>query len=51
MASNNNDNVRKVGRDSKTGEFIPIKEALRRPATTEVEKIHYPKHPPKGKGK
>jgi len=31
----------KLGRDSKTGEFITIKEARRRPNTTTVE--HIPK--------
>ena len=30
---------RKVGRDAKTGRFIPIKEAKRRPSTTVVETI------------
>jgi len=30
---------RKIGRDAKTGEFIPVKEALRRPSTTTVETI------------
>ena len=35
--------VRKVGRDSRDGQFIPIEEAKRRPSTTEVEKIRYPK--------
>ncbi len=34
--------VRKVGRDSGNGQFIPIKETVRRPKTTEVEKIKYP---------
>lgn len=28
-----------VGRDSKTGHFIPVKEAERRPNTTTVERI------------
>jgi hypothetical protein len=28
-----------VGRDAKTGEFIPVKEAQRRPSTTVVETI------------
>jgi hypothetical protein len=32
-----------VGRDSKTGEFIKVKEAERRPSTTEVEHIKIPK--------
>ena len=35
--------TRKVGRDSRTGEFVPIKETDRRPATTEKETIRYPK--------
>lgn len=30
------------GRDSKTGQFIPIKEAKRRPSTTEIERIPIP---------
>ena len=30
------------GRDAKTGEFIPVREAVRRPATTVVETIKYP---------
>lgn len=30
--------VRK-GRDAKTGKFIPIREAKRRPSTTVVEKV------------
>jgi hypothetical protein len=29
----------KIGRDAKTGEFIPVKEAKQRPATTVVETI------------
>ncbi len=29
----------KIGRDAKTGEFIPVKEAERRPSTTVVETI------------
>ena len=28
-----------LGRDSKTGEFIPVREAKRRPNTTTVERI------------
>ena len=27
------------GRDAKTGQFIPIKEAKRRPSTTVIEKV------------
>lgn len=29
----------KIGRDSRTGEFIPVKVAERRPSTTQVETI------------
>lgn len=29
----------KIGRDARTGEFIPVKEAVRRPSTTTVETI------------
>jgi len=29
----------KIGRDAKSGEFIPVKEAQRRPSTTVVETI------------
>lgn len=29
----------KIGRDAKTGEFIPVKEAQRRPSTAVVETI------------
>lgn len=35
--SNNNSKGFKIGRDSKTGEFIPRKEADRRPNTTQIE--------------
>jgi len=42
MAKKDED-VRKVGRDSGDGRFIPIEEAKRRPGTTEIEKIKYPK--------
>jgi hypothetical protein len=28
-----------VGRDSKTGQFIPVEEAKRRPSTTTVERV------------
>jgi hypothetical protein len=30
------------GRDSKTGEFIPVEEARRRPSTTTVERVPKP---------
>ena len=29
----------KIGRDARTGEFIPVKEAKRRPSTTVIETI------------
>lgn len=32
----------KIGRDARTGEFIPVKEAVRRPTTTVVETIKVP---------
>lgn len=35
--------TRKVGRDSGSGQFIPIREAVRHPRTTEVETIRIPK--------
>ena len=31
-----------LGRDSKTGEFIPVKETERRPNTTTVERVPKP---------
>lgn len=31
-----------IGRDSKTGEFIPVSEAKRRPATTQIERVPKP---------
>ena len=34
--------TRKIGRDAKTGEFIPVKEAERRPSTTVIERIPVP---------
>ena len=39
--SGNSGNQR--GRDSGTGQFIPISEALRRPKTTEVETMPKPR--------
>ena len=32
--------TRKIGRDAKTGEFIPVKEAQRRPNTTVIQFAH-----------
>lgn len=31
--------TRKIGRDARTGEYIPVKEAEKRPSTTVVETI------------
>lgn len=31
--------TKEIGRDAKTGQFIPVEEAKRRPTTTVVEKI------------
>ena len=45
LATENNSSMGKnsktfpLGRDAKTGEFIPVKEAKRRPNTTTVERI------------
>ena len=30
------------GRDSRTGQFIPLSEAKRRPSTTEIERVPIP---------
>lgn len=32
----------KIGRDAKTGEFIPVKVAIKRPSTSTVETIPRP---------
>ena len=34
-----------IGRDARTGEFIPVREAIRRPTTTVVETIVRPARP------
>lgn len=34
--------TRKVGRDAETGQFIPIKEAEKRPKTTVIETVPVP---------
>jgi len=41
----------KLGRDSRTGEFIPVKDAERRPNTTTIERIPKAGHGDTGKGK
>lgn len=41
--------TKKIGRDARTGLFIPVSEAIRRPSTTVVETIKSPK--PSGGGK
>jgi len=35
----------KIGRDAKTGQFIPVSEAKKRPSTTVVETIKKPSKP------
>ncbi len=35
---------RLAGRDARTGEFIPVSEARRRPTTTVVERLPLPGH-------
>jgi len=47
MSGKKSGGTHQIGRDAKTGEFIRVKEAQRRPSTTVVETI---KNPPK-KGK
>lgn len=37
-------NSRLAGRDAKTGEFIKVQEAKRRPASTVVERLPLPGH-------
>lgn len=37
--SKNPETTRQIGRDARTGEFIPVREAIRRPGTTVVETI------------
>ncbi len=43
--------TRPIGRDSKTGEFIPVAEARRRPATTLVERVPKPGYGDTGSGR
>ncbi|WP_420430140.1 hypothetical protein [Kordiimonas sp.] len=40
--------TRKIGRDARTGKFIPVDTAERRKATAVVETIKVPKKPKKG---
>lgn len=42
MAGNKKNDSFKVGRDAKTGEFISVEAAKRRPATSTVETIKKP---------
>ena len=39
MSSKKGVSTRKIGRDAKSGQFIPVKTAKRRPSTTVVETI------------
>ena len=45
------DKPTKIGRDARTGEFITVKEAQRRPSTTVVETIKRGPPPPAPKKK
>jgi len=47
MAGNTSTGGFKVGRDAKTGRFIPVKEAERRSATAVVETLKKPPKQPK----
>jgi len=40
-----------LGRDSKTGQFSPVKDAKRRPATTTVERVPKPGYGDTGRSK
>ena len=40
-----------IGRDARSGEFVPLKETKRRPATTTVEKLPKPKKKAKKKAR
>jgi hypothetical protein len=40
--SKKSDGIR-IGRDAKTGEFMPVKDAQKRPSTTTVETLPKPK--------
>ncbi len=42
--------ARRGARDSQTGQFIPLKEADRRPATTQKENIPLPGYGDTGRG-
>ena len=44
--ANRNQQSQKIGRDAKSGQFIPVREAQRRPTTTKVETM---KRKPQGK--
>ena len=44
MAANKPPASRIGGRDSRTGQFIPLRETVRRPDTTQRERIPLPGH-------
>jgi len=46
-----NRQARRGARDSRTGQFIPVKEADKRPNTTQKENIPLPGHGDTGRGK
>jgi hypothetical protein len=39
MATKKKAKTTTIGRDSRSGEFVPLKETKKRPATTTVEKV------------
>ena len=43
--------TRVAGRDAKTGQFIPVEETKKRPATTVRERVPLPGHGDTGSGK
>lgn len=49
--SNNEPQSRIGGRDSRTGQFIPLRETERRPDTTQRERIPLPGYGDTGRGK
>ena len=49
MATKKGNQEDRIGRDAKTGQYIPLEEALSRPDDTVTEPRHQPKPPKKGR--
>jgi hypothetical protein len=49
--SNKKPQSRIAGRDSKTGQFVPVRETHQRPATTQREHLPLPGYGDTGRGK